>query len=677
MIYHSSENKKSYFPPLLSNGEISFAPDAQGTLGYTMAECQKNGMHAFDGIVVRAERRSALCNSLQARLFPMGKFVFKADSALVDWSQSLELEKGLFESDCTYQNGEKIHSVGFIHPKHNLYALQKTFSNVKETQTFVYNIQLCGYDEEIGKYMEILYAEKRGSVCHIGFKMYGMDVFRGEIRVFVDKEFTAAPGADGIDIIFNASNEEKVTFYYYLEDDLHGIDFFKVLGSYEQRIQDHGFSELLWECIEHHASFFEAGYVKTSDETLNRIYKTALYSIKCNTTKFSICVGFNNASWDGRYFAFDEYTSFLALLGSNHLALAKRVPSYRLTKCLPSAIGRASDCHRTEETVDMARFHWETGETDRFELAPDGNWLDHVFHIPLIGIGAFNYYEYSKDEAFLRECYPMIRACSKFITVNMVYQNEDKLYIGKCTDLERLGSSVENPFMTACGAIKLLLCCKKAAEVLHTDEEYANECESTAKKLLASLPEEKSIYVPHLGCKQKSIAVFAGKFPFDLLKDDDVKMLGAWKDFEKNEMEYGNMYPMGKSISPWYACWKAEGYARVQMRDKAYEALRQAYPSVGVFCEMFEINEEERKLRPWFATAAGIFVSAVNDMLLKCDEKTIRLLPGMPHNIDTSFKLSAKGGITVEAEIQNGNLKKIIVLDKNGFNVTKQYEIKL
>ena len=94
MIYHSYENKKCYFPPLMSNGEISFAPDAEGTLGYTADDYSRKGVGAFDGIVVRSRRRSALCANLKARVFPMGKFVFGSNNTLEKWSQELLSDEG-------------------------------------------------------------------------------------------------------------------------------------------------------------------------------------------------------------------------------------------------------------------------------------------------------------------------------------------------------------------------------------------------------------------------------------------------------------------------------------------------------------------------------------------------------------------------------------------------------
>jgi len=674
MTYHSRENQKCYFPPLLSNGDMSFAPEADGGIGYRVEDYHKRGVRAFDGIIIRSGRRSALCNTLLGRLFPMGTFRFLASTPLAEWSQTLSEGEGTFESTCIYADGEKIYSKGFIHPDINLYALQKKFTDIRGTQSFSFDVSLSGYNESISKYMEILRIEKQNGICRIQFKMYGMDIFLGEIHFFVDKEYTVSHIDNGLRLSFDICGGEDITFYYYLADNLDDPDYTSILDNYKTRITESGFSGLLRETSEHYKSFYALGYVKTSDDSLNAIYRTSLYSIKCNTTKHSIAVGHNNGAWDGKYFAFDEYASYLGLLGANRLELAKRVPSFRLHKCLPTAITRASDPHRTPDTEDMAFFLWVTGENGNMELARLGSWLDHIFHIPLIGIGAFEYFEYSGDRQFLEDCYPMIRACSKFMTKRMLYKDGDRFYIGKCTDLERLGASVTNPFMTACGAIKLLECCAKSANILGTDEAYAKECTYVAQKLRENLPQENGRYVPFLGCNQKSIAVFAGKYPFDVLHDDDEKLFLAWEDFEDEGNAYGNMYPVGKSISPWYACWKAESYARSKMPEKAYVALKQSYASAGVFGEMFEINEEGHRIKPWFSTAAGIFISTVNEMLLQSDGNTIKIMPGMPHTVDVSFKLAAKGGITVEAEVKNKTLTGIAIL-KNGTDVTTQFHI--
>ena len=166
--------------------------------------------------------------------------------------------------------------------------------------------------------------------------------------------------------------------------------------------------------------------------------------------------------------------------------------------------------------------------------------------------------------------------------------------------------------------------------------------------------------MPHLGCVQKSIAVFSPKFPFHVIAGQDDALLRAWDDYIENEAQYGNMYAVGGHVSPWYACWKAAGFARANMGNRAYESLRQAYESIGVFGEMFEINEPEKRYRPWFTTAAGVFMSTVNEMLLQSDGERIEILPAWPDALPTaSFRLSGKGGVIVEASIEKGRLASL------------------
>ena len=52
MLYQGKTNAESYFPPILGNGDISLAPDCEGTLNYSFEQYEKKGLSAFDGIVV-------------------------------------------------------------------------------------------------------------------------------------------------------------------------------------------------------------------------------------------------------------------------------------------------------------------------------------------------------------------------------------------------------------------------------------------------------------------------------------------------------------------------------------------------------------------------------------------------------------------------------------------------
>ncbi len=103
-----------------------------------------------------------------------------------------------------------------------------------------------------------------------------------------------------------------------------------------------------------------------------------------------------------------------------------------------------------------------------------------------------------------------------------------------------------------------------------------------------------------------------------------------------------------------------KGYDNIHKNKEIELTLFQDYKQTPKITEAFEINEQSATVRPWFTTAAGVFASAVNEMLLQSDENNIYLLPATPKELQTvSFKLLAKGGAIVEADIKNGELKKL------------------
>lgn len=635
MRYQATQNAPDYFPPILSNGDLTFPVDPEGAVYHAGNDFPP--VEGFESVFYRAGHRLDFGHDrVPGILASFGKLWFCSDSKLADYHQELLETEGLVRSLCTYENGAQVETLSFIHPDYPLYCVRKTALAGNLECSWQYSLR--GYSEDTQK--AILTTAPATSLTggSLDFTILGQDIYKGTARLSLDREIPATWNQDTLHLPFALRAGESVTLFFSLTDNLDTpwelpLDFDTLLSQTKASWQD----------------YFSRGYVKTSDETLNQIYRTALYHLRCYTTQWSIAVGISNLHWHGRYFAFDEYYGFLGLLTAGQAELAKRVPTFRLEKSLPKAIRR-----QTKLTQEQARFPWISNEYGE-ETAIPGFWMDHVFHMSLIALGAFEYYEYTADRAFLEQCYPMIRACAQFFTQHMIYRRNGGAFLGKCSDLERLGSSVENPFMSSCGAIRTLEVAAQAAKILDIDGDYQEECLELSALLKKSLPVEEGRYVPYSGCDQKSVGVFSGKFPFNVLKKDDPAMLNAWTDFIENGAAYGNMYKTGTQLSPWYACWQAAGFTRIGDGKQAYDFLQKAYPSTGVFGEMFEINEPARRLRPWFMTAAGIYLSTVNEMLVQSDGKTIHLLPACPLE-DVSFKLPVKGGATLEVTVEAGKL---------------------
>lgn len=348
---------------------------------------------------------------------------------------------------------------------------------------------------------------------------------------------------------------------------------------------------------------------------------------------------------------------FLGLLTSNHLDAAACVPRFRADG-LKYAISRGSSKHH-----NAAHYPWETLE-DGTEASPPGFWYEHIFHMSTIPLSEYAYYLYTGDLDFLRgTAYPVISACAEFFRIHMLYRVEGVgLIVGKCTDLERLGSSVENAYMTTCGVISTFRIFAEAASLLGCDEEMAREYLGLADELMKTLPNDGERYLPYPGCTERSIAAYSGTFPFDVIDRSDPLQLVAIENYVKHEDAFGNMYEMGRGVCSWYACWKAIVSARLGRAFEATEAIRKVAGETGYFGEMFEINNEPSStyLHPWFTTAAGIYVHAFNECLLSCRDGMVTIAPALADEYDSfSFRLAAYGGVTIECEAKEGSITRL------------------
>lgn len=657
MKYSSKTRSECYYPPILSNGDIVIAPSADGTVGYTKNQDFPDFKRAYDGCIYRAGRRAiGGPPNFDAALISFGSFHFSRGAELVDFEQELCIDEGCIRSTCLYSDGAKVYSDCVICQDKNMYILRKKFEAGAHKAELRY--RFFEQESDAKRYVNCVVAQKMENGAVIDFIISGYERYTGRIAVFCDIPSDVTANGGEVTLKCSVPENGEACFFICLEDDFGDSEYKARVNEWiAEALSSGGVEKQFRRTADTFKEFYSEGYVTTPDKRLNSIYKTALYNLRCYTTKWSMAVGIYDDSWQGKFFTYDEYHNFIAMLESGRHVLSKKVPEFRIRTTLDKAIKRA-----THLTDDQAHFPFITDEYGN-NVETNGFWRDHVLQNATVALGAYEYYEYSKDMEFLSTSYRMIRACAKFYTLHMIYQKQDGSYfLGKCTDLERLGSSVENPFLTVCGVIKTLEICAAASEILQTDEEYRAECKQIVDGLRKNLPCEEGRFVPYLNCKQKSIAVFGGKFPFDVIASNDERMLKAWKDFESTGEKYGNMYAVGKKLSPWYALWKAIGYTRIGDAEHAYDSLKQSYESVGCFDEMFEINERDHRYRPYFSTAAAMFITVTNEMLLQSDGENIYILPAFEDAGETvDFRLAAKGGAMVEARIENGRIAHLKV----------------
>lgn len=657
MIYSSEteKNKGGYVAPVMGNGNMSFQADFEGTMQH---EADHDGIKSNPDLRIWWAGRRYL-HKEQRDLVSFGYFGQRIMSGAKNakcekFSQELEMKSAVMRTLCEYEHGLSIHTEMFIHHDYNLIAVKK---DVSQNAQYNFDYYLCGV-EDANSLPELMTAASQvtdKNTIEINYKIdAGMYPYSGKICIFSENEAEAEITGNRFSLKTNGGG----IFYILFCDSVANDNYAEYIEQIKANALDKGFEALEREHSSKWLSYMNEGYVTTGVEDIDNTYLTAQYHLKCYTTDWSLPVGLNNASWHGKYFAFDEFYMLMGLLTSNHLRAARKIPAFRHAG-LDYAIFRGSAPKRGDE----AHYPWETLENGT-EGAISGFWYDHVFHMASIACGEYYYYKFSEDKEFLRNiAYPVIKACALFYLKHMLYRTEDgRTIVGKCTDLERLGHSRENAYMTTCGAIKTLQILGETANMLNTDSELAEQCRIAAVELKNGLPDDGEKYIPYAGCEDVSIALLSGTYPFDVIERDSSFQQKGIESYLESENRVGNMYSVGSGVCSWYMTWKALVFTRLGRRQEAFEAIKKAVKNTGYFSEMYEINDMNTLTfyRPWFTTAAGMYIHSVNETLVRYENGMIYIGAGLADEIrDFSCRLAVSNGVVAEVTAKNSCIEKL------------------
>lgn len=659
---------RSYVPPLIANGSLNMLVDYQG--GQTRRTYSKMVPGIF-----WAGRRYESSGKPFFGLVPFGFFehelscngqTYKEPSA---WTQSLNTREAVTVCEGNYGAALAVETTVFVPLSHDVVAIRKKLipknRDLKSARvTFKYNL----LDEKgnLPRRMVINAEQNEPAGCiDINFQLDAFHLYDGVISVMADKPVKQAVDKSTFtmtaDVTFEEAKPEEITFYLVFVDSLDGRNFKERSAQLKSKIKEQGFCGLLDEHRRQWAAYWDESYIQVPAEKIQKAYCTASYHLRANATKWSFPVGLFNTHWSGKFFGWDEMFCYQALVSSNHRDVARRLPEFRLA-ILKKATDRAA--HYGKPGIFGARYTWESLE-DGSEGTPPGYWLEHIFHMSNIAQSSWFHYLYTADADYLKKTgYPVIRECARFFLSNAVYEKEDGgMFIGKCTDLERLGPAKVNPFMTSCGAIYTLEAGAQAAALLKEDDKEAAAWKHAAAKLRESLPHDGEKYVPYAGCEERSIASLGGLFPYQVFDGTNRCQRNAVLDFVTKGRASGNMYPVGNSVCAWYAGWMAAALAVIGEKEEPAKLLLEAAEGAGCFGELFEINEEKVSMRPWFSTASGNMVYALNQALLQTRGEEIRIAAGVPAAWkDFSFKLACHGNLTAEIVSKGGRLAKLTLM---------------
>ena len=612
-----------YVPAMLSNGSLCMTVDFSGGVSAPKKE-RRRGMS--NGIFILGKRMGGPKYALYGHGWyrPTLKVDGKELAVPDRWSPSFDPSAA--KTSVVGEFGDVVRTIEtFVAHGADVIAIRQTFSGAQRVEAGIE--YFAPEDERIQGQWEDLPDGRAFS-----YKVFGKKIDNGRITVRNAKEGGAF-----------------VTF----------ISFGKpYAGTYAVLAERHAAA---W------AKYYSASEVNVPDAEVMSMRRMAEYQLKCNVTKWSIPVGLLPSHFQGGIFAFDEMYAVQGLLSAGHFDEARRASDYRF-----HTLGMA----KSRVIGAGARWVWTSIEDPKVEWAPIGYWLDHIFHMSAIARTCALNARYADDEKYLRErAYPVMRECARFYAIHCVYDAPDgSSFVCKCTDLERLCVAKVRPFMTTCGVIDTMRLAAEAADRLGVDAKDAKNWRRIASRLEKSLPVKDGRFAAAANdLNAVSMGVMAGFFPFPIFPKGHPEQTAAVDWFLAHGVKAGNMYATGKKICPWYAAAMAMGAMRAGEGEKVLPLIREAGTSAGVWGEYWEINEPGvAECRPWFMTAAGNCLYAINSMLLMEADGECRIGAGVPKEWkDWSFRLPAEGGYEVEFEMKNGVVTKL-VLRQQAYNSKRE-----
>lgn len=656
----NAEQVERYSPPILANGDIGMLIDYRN--------CQFQDVPAYKTIhaigvpyfpaTCRQGRRTAGKKLMTFGRIEEEVWVNGQCREPASWSQHLDVVRA--QSICKNAYGEDaaVDSVAFVAQGRPVIAVRKSFRGNVDRYVFKWVFRRPGLS---GK-------PPSESTFTISPGVVSFRIDRGEKKVkgnYPDQsiEGTVSVSCDSASAVGGVRDGDTLT--YTLEKPKGDVAFFVTFRDSLDGNARHVGNGLDWASLksEHEQGwrdFWGETYVNLPDKELERTYVTALYNLKCWSTKWAVPIGILPTHWQGAIFGFGFNGAAFAAAG--HLPEAEKLGRF-WRSIYSTAKWRAGSIVKGRDADSGIRFVWEAAE-DGSELCSGGRFLDHHFHQSTIPADCWNTYLYSGDVDYLRNvAYPVIKGCTQYFQQWLVQETRDgRTIIGPVCDLERLPCPARNAFLTTCGAIYDFEIAAKAADVLGVDQDKTGEWRRLADALRRNLPKKDGRYQPFEGCEQISVGTLGGLFPYGVLPADDPYQLAAVEYFDKNGVLMGNMYNVGTRICTWYAAWTANAFARLGRGEDAVRNLRLANRSVGFFNEIFEINEPAYRSCPWCQAPQATFIQTVHEMLLRCKDDEIRIAPAVPDEWkDFSFRLRAHDDLIVEATCRNGKIEHRLI----------------
>lgn len=406
--------------------------------------------------------------------------------------------------------------------------------------------------------------------------------------------------------------------------------------------------------------FWETSAVHLGNPELEAIYKSSLYTLRCNSGQWSSSCGILASNWEGR-FLHDEMSVFFGLISANHPKLARKIPNWRwLTYDV--AVQRSKG-HGTF-------YAWESTEEGK-ESSPFGQWEDERYIHGEISEHVWRYYLYTGDKKSLEQFYQVLKGNVEWLIYDVLREDENgNISLRPVVSIVEHIFPAENEMYTVCAFTRALQNAARAATILGKDKVEAKEWLQLAERIKKLMPVDTETHIYKAAANLDDpvgVAHLGTLYPFAIDRESEITkntLDKAVAYYQQSKEQRTTDLVISTTTWIWGLSNLAMSCFVAGEGENGYNILKDAKYTVGSFMTPPEHwNRQDGAYLPWHTTGAGTYVATVNGMFVQVfDEKGAILFPAISPELENpSFShLLASEGVSVSGKMENGKVVELI-----------------